>query len=47
MTNIYKNVQTAIDNNNNPALWLELGKIWKLLLDFEPIEAAANPLTLK
>lgn len=42
MTNVYKNITNAIDTNNMPALWQELGKIAKLLLDFNPIETESN-----
>lgn len=42
MTNIYKNITNALSTNNYPAIALEMGKITKLLLDFNPIEAATN-----
>jgi hypothetical protein len=38
MINIYKNLQTAIAKNDLTPVFLEMGKIFRLIIDFQPIE---------
>ena len=38
MINIYKNLQTAIAKGDLTPVFLEMGKIFRLIIDFQPIE---------
>ena len=38
MINIYKNLQTAIAKNDLTPVFLEMRKIFRLIIDFQPIE---------
>ena len=40
MINIYKNLQTAIAKGDLTPVFLEMGKIFRLIIDFQPIEMA-------
>jgi hypothetical protein len=40
LINIYKNISTAITNNNLTPIFSELGKAFKILIDFQPIDFA-------
>ena len=41
--NIYKNISTAIERGNLTPIFEQLGKVFKLLVDFEPIDFAGVP----
>lgn len=38
MINIYKNLQTAIARNDLTPIFFEMGKMFRLIVDFQPIE---------
>ncbi len=38
MINIYKNLQNAIAKGDLTPVFLEMGKIFRLIIDFQPIE---------
>jgi hypothetical protein len=40
MINIYKNVSSAIEKRDLTPIFFEMGKIFRLILDFQPIELA-------
>ena len=40
MINIYKNLQNAITKGDLTPVFLEMGKIFRLIIDFQPIELA-------
>jgi hypothetical protein len=40
MINIYKNLQNAIAKGDLTPVFLEMGKIFRLIIDFQPIELA-------
>ena len=38
MINIYKNLQNAIAKNDLTPVFFEMGKMFRLIVDFQPIE---------
>jgi hypothetical protein len=38
MISIYKNINKAIEADDRPRVYLEMGKIFRILIDFQPIE---------
>jgi len=38
MINIYKNLQNAIEKGDLTPVFLEMGKIFRIIIDFEPID---------
>lgn len=38
MINIYKNLYTAIEKGDLTPVFLEFGKIFRIIIDFQPIE---------
>jgi hypothetical protein len=38
MINIYRNLQNAIERNDLTPVFFEMGKMFRLIVDFEPIE---------
>ena len=41
MINIYKNVSSAIEKKDLTPIFFEMGKIFRILIDFQPIELAS------
>ena len=43
MISIYKNLTKAIENGNLTPVFLEFGKIFRIIIDFEPIAVFPIP----
>ena len=45
MISIYKNINKAIEAEDRPRVYLEMGKIFRILIDFQPIETESLSLS--
>jgi hypothetical protein len=38
MISIYKNINKALEENDQTRVYLEMGKIFRIMIDFQPVE---------
>lgn len=40
MISIYKNITKALESGDKTRMYLEMGKIFRIMIDFQPIETS-------